>query len=204
MTICICFLTKRRVQPRLLLEPDSARSAEQQSRGYCLGSVFPLTSQWFTLHILTLGLLNTPCWTKQAAKAASSLHCINGNTNSRLRGVTMSLYSTLTRPHLQYCTHFGAQNKKKYGQTAVHSDSHRARVLALWKAAQEQPFQPEKRWLSADLTAVFPHLWLSRKHSQGLYSSACQSWKAIDINQSKRGPKLMQGKGFSWYRWKLK
>lgn len=33
------------------------------------------------------------------------------------------------------------------------------------KQLRKQPFQAEKRWLSIDLKAVFPYLWLSRKHS---------------------------------------
>lgn len=150
---------------------------------------------------LTHPYLRTPCWTKQAAKAASTLHCNNGNTTSRLWGVTISRYLTLTRPYLQYCIRLGAQNMDKLQciQTVMGQE-----YLPCEKQFRKQPFQLEKRWLLIDLTAVFPYPWLSRKHSQGLHSSACQSWKATGINQNKRGPNLMQGKGLSWYRQKLK
>lgn len=98
---------------------------------------------------------------------------------------------------------WGPKQEKIWTNCSAFSQSW-GKSTCLVKSSSGKPFQLEKRWLSIDLIAVFPYLWLSRKHSQGVYSSACQRLKAVGINQNKRGPSLMQGKGFSWYTQKLK
>lgn len=50
---------------------------------------------------------------KKAAKRVCTLRCINGSTTSRLRDLMMSLYLTLTRPHLQCCIQFQAPQYKE-------------------------------------------------------------------------------------------
>lgn len=58
-------------------------------------------------------LMNTPCWTKKAAKKVSVLHRTNRSTASSLREVVISLYLTLTRTHLLCCIQFwGPQYKE--------------------------------------------------------------------------------------------
>ncbi|GAB0180720.1 hypothetical protein GRJ2_000537300 [Grus japonensis] len=48
-----------------------------------------------------------------AQKASHVLGCIKRGVTSRLREVTLPLYSTLVRPHLQYCNQlWGPQYKK--------------------------------------------------------------------------------------------
>ncbi|GAB0179388.1 hypothetical protein GRJ2_000404100 [Grus japonensis] len=91
------------------------------------------------------------------------------NVTSRSREVILPLYSTLVRPHLEYCVQlWGLQYKKDMGLLMIRGLEHiscedRLRELGL--------FSLEKRRLQRDLVAAFQYLkGTYRKAGEGLFT----------------------------------
>ncbi|GAB0183955.1 hypothetical protein GRJ2_000860800 [Grus japonensis] len=114
-------------------------------------------------------------------KANHILGCIKRGVTSRSREVILPLYSTLMRPHLEYCIQlWGLQYKtdmdlleqvqrratKLIGRMEHLSYEDRLRELGL--------FSLEKRRLWGDLIAAFQFLkGAYRKDGKGLFTRAC-------------------------------
>ncbi|GAB0182368.1 hypothetical protein GRJ2_000702100 [Grus japonensis] len=119
---------------------------------------------------------------QQCAPAAPKPNCILGcfkrSMASRSREVILPLYSTLVRPHLQYCVQlWGPQHKKDM----VLSCEDWVRELGL--------FSLEKIRLQGDLIAAFQYLkGAYRKTGEGLFIRECSD------RTRRNGFKLKEGR----------
>lgn len=97
-----------------------------------------------------------------AKEANWILECINKSVSSRLRKVTLPLYSFLVRAHLDYCIQFSApQCKKRQGASPAkgYKDERCWSHLSSEERLTELDlFRLEKRRLRRDLINMYKHL----------------------------------------------
>ncbi|GAB0176436.1 hypothetical protein GRJ2_000108800 [Grus japonensis] len=127
-----------------------------------------------------------------AQKANHILGCLKRGVTSRSREVILPLYSSLVRPHLEYCVQlWGSQHKKDMDLLEQVQRRATKMIRGLEHVCYEDrlrqlgSFSLEKRRLQGDLRAAFQYL---KKAGEGLFTRACSD------RTSGKGFKLKEGR----------
>jgi len=116
-----------------------------------------------------------------AQKANHTLGCIKSSMASRLREGILPLCSALVRPHLESCVQLWSPQHKKDMELLERVQRRATKIIrGLEHLSYEERlrelglFGLEKRWLRADLIAVFEHFkGAYRKDEENLISKVC-------------------------------